>query len=68
MDVVKVYYYLDVDEIIFKCNKVIWYIRGVVVVILKIDKKYNEFYYINVGNICFYLYFLEGKLMYFLLI
>lgn len=54
----------NVDTLMDFCNKVLLKKRGAAVAILKVDFKQKEFEYSCVGNIRFYLYPPDGKLVY----
>ncbi|WP_026692990.1 PP2C family serine/threonine-protein phosphatase [Peribacillus kribbensis] len=63
-DVVKSNHHLDVDTLMKKCNEVLVNKRGAAVSILKVNFKEQEFIYSSVGNIRFFCYLPNGKLIY----
>ena len=54
----------DVDSIMERCNQALHGKRGAAVAIFKVDFENNEFQYSCVGNIRFYLYPPNGKMVY----
>ena len=54
----------DVEEIMGRCNEALQGKRGAAVAVLKVDFKKKEFQYSCVGNIRFYFYPPNGKMIY----
>ena len=63
-DVVREFQGQDVDDIMMHCNQALQGKRGAAVAILKVDFKKKDFQYSCVGNIRFYLYPPNGKMIY----
>lgn len=63
-NVVREYQSEDVGDIMERCNQALLRKRGAAVAILKVDFKKKEFHYSCVGNIRFYLYPPNDKMIY----
>ncbi|UCZ53691.1 SpoIIE family protein phosphatase [Bacillus shivajii] len=62
IEIIKENHDLDLQDLMKKCNEVLWHKRGAVLTILKIDLINEELVYSNVGNIGCIFYTPSGRL------